>query len=160
MLGYKQDELRSLAYPSSGRMKKSRNSFLATLEKEHKISDTGIELSKKDHTTIWALVTASLGKDSAVICSIIDISERKRLNDILDESELRYRTLFDFACDAILIHDLDGRIFEANRAAVDLFGMPGEKLVTMTLPNLDRDGVRQHTVRLDPGPSHTGNNFC
>jgi PAS domain S-box-containing protein len=139
MLGYNQGELHasgiSLIWPDAV----EQNKFFATLDREHQISDTEMEFSKKDQTSIWALVTASQGKDATVVCSIVDISERRRMKDILDESEIRYRTLFDFASDAILIHDLDGRIFEANRAAIGIFGIPGEKLNAMTLFDLDRD---------------------
>jgi len=137
ILGYGQDELRSadisLLVPDAA----DREQFFATLEKEHQIADSEMEFSKKDGSAIWALVTASLGKDSTVICSVVDISERKRMKDILDESEIRYRTLFDFASDAILIHDLDGRIFEANRAASEIFGFSSENLAIKTLVELD-----------------------
>jgi PAS domain S-box-containing protein len=46
-----------------------------------------------------------------------DIHQRQRVEDMLRRSELRYRTLFESASDAIIIVALDGQIIEANRAA-------------------------------------------
>jgi PAS domain S-box-containing protein len=52
-----------------------------------------------------------------------DITERKRIEDALKASEVRYRTLFESAKDGILILDADtGRITDANPFLQDLLG--------------------------------------
>lgn len=43
--------------------------------------------------------------------------------------EERYRRLFQYSNDAILILDVEGRVVDANRQAVRLFGYPREELV-------------------------------
>jgi PAS domain S-box-containing protein len=48
-----------------------------------------------------------------------DIRQRQRVEDMLRRSELRYRTLFESASDAIIIIALDGQIIEANSAACE-----------------------------------------
>lgn len=52
-----------------------------------------------------------------------DITERKRIEDALKASEIRYRRLFETAKDGILILDADtGRITDANPFLQDLLG--------------------------------------
>jgi len=60
-----------------------------------------------------------------------DISERKRAEEKLRESETKYRALFDAAGDAIFLLDADsapGRVVECNRRAEDMFGVTREQL--------------------------------
>lgn len=57
-----------------------------------------------------------------VIASILDISEKKKLEISLKESEARYRELFENAIDAIFTQDLEGRILTMNNAGLKIIG--------------------------------------
>jgi PAS domain S-box-containing protein len=96
-----------------------------------------IALRKKDRTVIWVMMTAALSNDDWIVCSIVDITERKRTKDELIESELRYRTLFDGASDAIFLHDLDGKIFETNVIATRLLGYSKKEFMQMRMHDID-----------------------
>ena len=54
---------------------------------------------------------------------------RHRLEQELLKERQRYRALFDFTNDAILILDLDGRCREANHRAAEMFGYPAKEMV-------------------------------
>lgn len=60
-----------------------------------------------------------------------DVTERRRAEDALRKSELRYRALFDNAMDAVLLLTADGRVRMANRACADMFGYGEAELRTM-----------------------------
>jgi PAS domain S-box-containing protein len=56
------------------------------------------------------------------------IEEGSRAEHALRESEERFRVLFAAAPDALLIHDLGGRVLDANRASEELFGRSRSEL--------------------------------
>jgi PAS domain S-box-containing protein len=82
---------------------------------------------RKDGHIIWALVTASLVRDASgqplrSLAVIQDVSERRRAEEALRESEARVRGLLDATQDGILGLDLEGRCTFANASGVRLLG--------------------------------------
>jgi two-component system NtrC family sensor kinase len=70
----------------------------------------------------------------------------------LDESEKRYRSLFEQAPEPILICDWDGRVLDANRAAASLYGATPRRMLSQTLEtltDLDREGRRRMNASLN-----------
>jgi PAS domain-containing protein len=51
----------------------------------------------------------------------LNISERKNIEQSLEESETRYHTLLDGASQVILIHK-DCKLIYANQACADMYG--------------------------------------
>jgi PAS domain S-box-containing protein len=64
---------------------------------------------------------------------ISDITERKKAERDLREREERYRTLIDNASEGILVHTIDGRALEVNKAFAQMHGY------TSLLHNLESD---------------------
>jgi PAS domain S-box-containing protein len=66
-----------------------------------------------------------------------DITERKRAEASLRESEVRYRALFNESADGILIADIETKKFNyANPALCRLLGYTEEELRTMGVPDI------------------------
>lgn len=69
----------------------------------------------------------------------LEIEERKEIEEILRESQRRYRSLFESSRDAIFISDAKGRILDANESAAHLTGYSKSELILQKLHDLDMD---------------------
>jgi PAS domain S-box-containing protein len=101
--------------------------------------------------TRWLLTTkVPLRDDQGKIIGIVgvnrDITERRRMEEALRESESRYRALFDNASDAILIHDIGGKFLEANHVACERLGYSHEELLQMTPENINSPEYAAHVA--------------
>ncbi|MBA4372630.1 MAG: hypothetical protein C0402_07170 [Thermodesulfovibrio sp.] len=85
------------------------------------------------------------GEIYAGVEAVRDITDRVRMQRALQESEARYRMLFESAVDAVFIIDAEGentgRIIEANRAAAGMHGYTAHELVGMKISDLDTPEV-------------------
>jgi|GEM_PF-225774 len=84
-----------------------------------------IEMYRNDGTPIWASLHArpirnEIGDLLSTEGIIQDITERKRAQEALLESERRYRDLFDISADPMIVHR-EGKILFGNQAAADFF---------------------------------------
>ncbi|OPY33348.1 MAG: sensory histidine kinase AtoS [Methanoregula sp. PtaU1.Bin006] len=137
ILGYARDDLAAMLFSTLWFDDDQEMKFMKKIRMDGHIADMEIALRKKDRTVIWVLVTAARTDEDWVVCSIVDITESKRMKDELIESELRYRTLFDGASDAIFLHDLDGRIFETNVIASRYLGYSKKEFMQMRMHDID-----------------------
>lgn len=76
------------------------------------------------------------GELTGHIVFVQDITARKIAEEALAASEAKFRSLFEAAGDAIVIHDLEGSILELNQAACSLMGATREELLGRTPPYL------------------------
>ena len=80
-----------------------------------------------------------LGHDGAAVAMLgifEDITSERERNLRLENSERKYRALFENSNDAIIIHDAAGDILEVNLSASDLFGYPKEELESFNVGSL------------------------
>jgi PAS domain S-box-containing protein len=113
---------------------KRREEFTRLIETDGIVREFEQEMIRKDGSIIWVTVNARVVRDAQgeVLFyegTVQDITERKRAEEALRNSEERYRELFENAKDAYYVHDLSGRYISVNRAAEKLSGRSREDII-------------------------------
>jgi PAS domain S-box-containing protein len=115
-----------------------------------------LRLVKKDAAPVWVRIdaTAAQEADGVPVCraTIIDITERKRAEETLRESEGKYRTLFENAGEAIFVAQ-DGKVVFLNPMTTLITSHSSEEFTSRPFTDFihadDRNMiVDRHTRRL------------
>ena len=67
---------------------------------------------------------------------VIDITQRKQIEQALQTSEINYHFIMEQAADGIFIASKDGRYLDVNRAGCDLLGYTREEILGMSMKDL------------------------
>lgn len=84
------------------------------------------------------------GKPAFVAAVLVDISEQKRAEEQLRDSEEQFRNLFEQSNDAIIVHTTDGRIIKANQRSSEMLGYNREELLSLPIQALHPDSEREN----------------
>ena len=94
------------------------------------------------------------GNVSQMIEYTLDITERKRMEEALRESEIKFRSVTHSANDAIISADKSGNIVFWNQAAQEMFGYQEEEIIGRSLTVLMPENFREaHKKGLSEHPS-------
>ena len=94
------------------------------------------KMEVKSEKKEYLVVFHPLPEQDCVNISGFDISDQKNLEERIQESEEKYRAIFENSIDAILLTTPDGTIQEANPAACQMFMMNEEEII-----QAGRDGI-------------------
>jgi PAS domain S-box-containing protein len=67
--------------------------------------------------------------ERAVLGNVVDITERKRAEEKLRDSQERYRTVLEGSPDPVVVYDMEGKCIYVNPAFTTLFGWMPEELL-------------------------------
>jgi PAS domain S-box-containing protein/putative nucleotidyltransferase with HDIG domain len=146
MLGYSMEEMYKLYtwdWEANMTEKQIRENF-KDLSKIDKAFET--QHIRKDGSLYDAEISATgtyVNGFKAIICICQDITERKKTEKALRESENKFRVLVDQTPEALFLHDLDGNIIEINRASVELYGYNREEFSKLKVKDIDPDSVKR-----------------
>jgi PAS domain S-box-containing protein len=86
------------------------------------------------------------GQVAEYVGTAVDVTERKRAEEALHESETRFRTFVDHAADALFILDFEqGTVVDVNRSACESLGYTRQELIGTTPLAFDRNVDRATT---------------
>lgn len=135
VLGYPQNEVVGksfLEYFSPDTLSNASQLFTDLMQGKS-LEGLQLGLPRKDGTIATVEINAAPiimnGKVTGIQAVFRDITERKKMEERLRESEERLRSLIEYAPDAIYINDLNGKILEGNRQAEILTGYEKEELI-------------------------------
>ncbi|MBM4136523.1 MAG: PAS domain S-box protein [Nitrospira sp.] len=147
MLGYSHDEVKKLTYQQLTPPKWHKMEADIVSDRIVKTGYSDLyekEYIRKDGTVfpidlrVW-LIRDELGEATGMWGIIRDITERKRAEDALRESEERFRTIFDTASDAIIGADVDTKRLNpkiANKTFCQMLGYNLDEIANLGLEDI------------------------
>ena len=112
-----------------------------------------MKVRRKDGTERWEMVDGVpiYDKHGSLIAGLVifpDITERKRAEEALRESEQKYRELIDGMNETVWIIDFDGNLIDVNKSAIKVLGYSKEELLARGLPGIDSSLKKEEIVTL------------
>ena len=93
------------------------------------------------------LISSSIIPSSRqLICSVIDITERKQAEEALRQSEERHRIIIQTAMEGFCMVDMRGRLLEVNETYCRMSGYNDQELLAMNITNLDINETKDENM--------------
>jgi PAS domain S-box-containing protein len=89
----------------------------------------------KKPLTMYVTVT-TIPETEKWLVAAIDITEMKKTEKAMRESEEKYKAMMDYSSDAILLADLEGNFTECNKRAEELFGYSQDQILKLNVKDI------------------------
>ncbi|HEV2500790.1 MAG TPA: PAS domain-containing protein, partial [Terriglobia bacterium] len=114
------------------------------------VTSLEIKLQRLDGEPLWALASASVldyGKDVLIEGTLIEITKWKQAEELVQQSEKRFKALVENSSDAISLVDATGKVLLSSHAVSPIFGYALEERVGKNLFELIHPEDQQHVAR-------------
>ncbi|MFH1116506.1 MAG: PAS domain S-box protein [Pseudomonadota bacterium] len=135
MLGWSAEEVMGRLLPSvpADSLEEFRG-FRERIRSGKTLDGVEVRRARRDGTPIDYSIYASPlhdpdGRITGNVCVLVDVTERKRTEELLRQSEEKYRTLFEESIDGVHSVLRDGEITDANASFCGLFGYTKEEMI-------------------------------
>lgn len=116
------------------------------------------EIFPAEHTV--TLLKGKKGGKLGIVSVVRDITERKRMEKELVESEKKYRNLFENGSDLLCIHDLEGNLLETNLSYKKQYGLANGELkgtnIQTFMPDKYKSEFNQYLERITQNGEDNG----
>ena len=139
-----------------------RKVFQGRIERDGCVEDMEVEFKKKDGSKVTVLLTGYPLRDArGDIVGYeginLDITERKRIEEELRETNEFFRNLIESSVDGIIATDMKGNIFIFNKGAEDLTGYSASEVIgKLHITELYPKGMAKEIMRNLRSPDHGG----
>jgi PAS domain S-box-containing protein len=156
LLGYDKETIRRMKvidlYADTPHGIPKAREILKRLQAGESIQDVELQMKRKDGQPIWISLTVEPLKDQDgnVVESrsmVINISGRKRAEEVLREQTIQNELVLHAAMDGFCVVDLKGKILRANDALSVISGYSWEELLGMNIRDLEAVETPQETTK-------------
>jgi two-component system cell cycle sensor histidine kinase/response regulator CckA len=161
LFGYSRKELQRVKAQQMYANPDDRPVFQREIESNGSVRDFEQKLRKKDGTVMDCLLTATVrrAEDGGIAGyqgTIRDITEHKRMDEAIKQSEMKYRTILDAMEEGYFEVDLAGNLIFFNDALCKISGYPREKLVGINNRDYATPEIAKRMYRIFNQIYHTG----
>ena len=135
-----------------------REGFISRLREKGELINVEMQMKHKDGRPVYVIENCSVYKDpdtgeEFIEGAMIDITDRKQIEEALFKSESKYRTVVENIHESLVIEDINGKLVYANSEFSRIFGYAADEIVKLTMkdytsPESYDDVIERHSKRM------------
>lgn len=148
LFGYSREEILNLNARDTYADPRDREAFQREIEKNGSVTNYEVKLKKKDGTLMDCLLTSTLRRSNegnivGYQGILRDVTEKKRTEKALADSERHYRLLIETMNEGVAVLDTDGTVTYMNDRFSELIGYNREEITGRSIENFIEESNMQ-----------------